>query len=358
MPTEMELTLEQTQQRVSYEVSISIQSGKITGLDKIRLLRAQILWGMYYNKNVDFVDLLWEDFMFQIDNRDHKKQEKMYYPRFTKTIIHHFISRDKSISMRNRIFMHIVQHDNMRDSPIYKTYLAFATGATTPKKARKFKKPTSPSKKKALVAVEEPAEKPVKKPAEKPVKKPAAKRQSTSEAQLKKTIKRSKRKTHIHQSGGSSEGADLESKVPNEPKGMSIDTRDIDDDNDDDDQQSDDERTESDDDDKVVDLNKTNDEEEEEFVHTPDDYVPIDDEDADDEEFDRINKEMYSDVNEELKDSKREDEGKDDKEMTDVGHVDAEHEEVSQEVVGDQVKDDAQTIVMAALAVQKTEVPL
>ncbi|GKE22209.1 hypothetical protein Tco_1433721 [Tanacetum coccineum] len=35
-----------------------------TGLDKIRLSRAQILWGMYYNQNVDFVELLWEDFMF------------------------------------------------------------------------------------------------------------------------------------------------------------------------------------------------------------------------------------------------------------------------------------------------------
>ncbi|GJU65394.1 hypothetical protein Tco_1247229 [Tanacetum coccineum] len=33
-------------------------SGKITGLYKIRLSRAQILWGMYYSKNVDFVELL------------------------------------------------------------------------------------------------------------------------------------------------------------------------------------------------------------------------------------------------------------------------------------------------------------
>ncbi|GJX54552.1 retrovirus-related pol polyprotein from transposon TNT 1-94 [Tanacetum coccineum] len=141
----------------------------------IRLLRAQILWGMYYNKNVDLFELLWEDFLFQIDNKDHKKQENMYYPRFTKAIIHHFISKDKSISMRNKIFMHIVRDDSvlgtlrfvsksneyqvygalfpegmtnqqMRDSPAYKTYLAFATGAVTPKKARKFKKPASPSK--------------------------------------------------------------------------------------------------------------------------------------------------------------------------------------------------------------------
>ncbi|GKC56371.1 hypothetical protein Tco_1083969 [Tanacetum coccineum] len=88
-------------------------SGKITGLDKTRLSRAHILWGMYYNKNVDFVDLLWEDFVFQIDNRDHKKQEKMYYPRFTKAIIHHFMSKDKLISMRNRIFMHTVRDDNV-----------------------------------------------------------------------------------------------------------------------------------------------------------------------------------------------------------------------------------------------------
>ncbi|GJW55386.1 hypothetical protein Tco_0099471 [Tanacetum coccineum] len=143
--------------------------------------------------NVDFVALLWEDSAFQIENRDSKKQEKMYYLRFTKAIIHHFISKDKSISTRNRIFMHTVRDDSilgtmrfiskfdeyqvygallpegmtnqqMRDSPAYKTYLAFATGAATPKKARRFKKPASPSKKKALVVVEEPAEKPVTKP--------------------------------------------------------------------------------------------------------------------------------------------------------------------------------------------------
>ncbi|GJY72744.1 hypothetical protein Tco_0477175 [Tanacetum coccineum] len=37
--------------------------------------------------------------------------------------------------------------------------LAFATGATTPRKARKFKKPVPSSKKKILIAVEEPAKK-------------------------------------------------------------------------------------------------------------------------------------------------------------------------------------------------------
>ncbi|GKD84076.1 hypothetical protein Tco_1350915, partial [Tanacetum coccineum] len=41
-------------------------SGKETGIDKIRLSHAQILWGMFYKKNIDYVYLLWEDLLFQI----------------------------------------------------------------------------------------------------------------------------------------------------------------------------------------------------------------------------------------------------------------------------------------------------
>ncbi|GKA94939.1 hypothetical protein Tco_0816977 [Tanacetum coccineum] len=96
-----------------------------------------------------------------IDNRDVKKQEKMYYPIFTKAIIHHFLSKDNSISMRNIMFMHTTQYDSIlgtlrfvskdedtqvygalistvmttpkiQDSLAYQTYLAFATGAATP----------------------------------------------------------------------------------------------------------------------------------------------------------------------------------------------------------------------------------
>ncbi|GKA18042.1 hypothetical protein Tco_0697879 [Tanacetum coccineum] len=55
-------------------------SGKTSGLDKLRLFRGQILWGMYHQKNVDYVELLWEDFIYHIDNKAHKKKEKLYYP--------------------------------------------------------------------------------------------------------------------------------------------------------------------------------------------------------------------------------------------------------------------------------------
>ncbi|GKD42931.1 hypothetical protein Tco_1267576, partial [Tanacetum coccineum] len=142
-------------------------------LDKLRLSGAQILWVMYHQKNVDYVELLWKDFIYHIDSKAYKKQEKMYYPRFTKVIIHYFLTHDKTISWRNKIRMHTFRDDyliitlrfvsakevtqiygdvlpesltspEMKETKDYKTYLGFATGATPPKKARKFKKPASP----------------------------------------------------------------------------------------------------------------------------------------------------------------------------------------------------------------------
>nr|GEW00634.1 retrovirus-related Pol polyprotein from transposon TNT 1-94 [Tanacetum cinerariifolium] len=51
-------------------------------------------------------------------------------------------------------------NQDIKDSKAYKTYLAFATGHATPKKARKFKKIASPLKKLSHVLEEEPTEKP------------------------------------------------------------------------------------------------------------------------------------------------------------------------------------------------------
>ncbi|GJQ95347.1 hypothetical protein Tco_0006486 [Tanacetum coccineum] len=76
-------------------------SGKVTGLDKLRISRAQIIWGMYYQKNVDYVYLIREDLVYQIKNKVSKKNKDMYYPRFTKVIINHFMSNDQSIPRRN-----------------------------------------------------------------------------------------------------------------------------------------------------------------------------------------------------------------------------------------------------------------
>ncbi|GKB82791.1 hypothetical protein Tco_0949686 [Tanacetum coccineum] len=359
-------------------------SRKIIGLDKLRLSKAQILWEMFYKKNVNFVELLWEDFTFQIENKDHKKQEKICYPKFTKAIIHHFITKDKSILMRNIIFMHTARDDSIlgtmrfvskfedfqiygavlpnrmtnqhiRDSAAYMTYLAYATGAASPKMKRKLKKPSSLSKKRTLVTVEEEEPKPAKKLylLRNLLQKDSLlvfESETLLEAQLEKALKRSKRETTIHQAGGSSEGVDSESEVPNEPK-ASMNHMGDGGEEDVDDQQGDDERTESDDEPTEADNPKTSDDEEEiqddEFVHTPKDYVPTDDEsnDVTKKEYERINEEIYGDVNVNLTDTEPDDKEKDDEEMTVVGHVN-----VNQEGAGNQVKDDAP-------ATQKTEVP-
>ncbi|GJR43785.1 hypothetical protein Tco_1311888 [Tanacetum coccineum] len=159
-------------------------SRKTSGVDKLCLSRAQILWGMYHQKYVDYVELLWEDFTYQIDNKVYKNQEKMYYPRFTKVIIHHFLFQEKSLSWRNRIGMHTSNDDYLINtlrfvsrkeaSQIYGVVLPEC--AVPPKVARKFKKP-SPSKKDSdLVLVdEEPVKKgkKLKTPAKKSTSKPA-----------------------------------------------------------------------------------------------------------------------------------------------------------------------------------------
>ncbi|GJU06085.1 hypothetical protein Tco_1122515 [Tanacetum coccineum] len=130
----------------------------------------------------------------------------MYYPRFTKVIIHHFLIQEKSLSWRNRIGMHTSKDDylintlrfisrkeasqkygvvlpkcltspTMKESKAYNTYLSYATGTMPPKVVRKFKK-ASPSKKDSVPvqADEEPVQKGkrVKRAAKKPSATPAA----------------------------------------------------------------------------------------------------------------------------------------------------------------------------------------
>ncbi|GKC36149.1 hypothetical protein Tco_1048533, partial [Tanacetum coccineum] len=106
-----------------------------------------------------------EDIMFQADNKEisSTRKENMPYPRFTKVIISHFISKDKTISMRNMINLYTVRDDSLlaiKDSKAYKIYLDFSTEKTTPKKERNFKKIASPLHKLTTVLEEEPIQKP------------------------------------------------------------------------------------------------------------------------------------------------------------------------------------------------------
>nr|GEX03944.1 hypothetical protein [Tanacetum cinerariifolium] len=88
-------------------------SGKSTGYDSLRLSQAQILWGMYHKKNINFAYLLWEDFVYPVEHKDTKKSNEMYYPRLTKVIVNFFITKDQSIPRRNKVNWHFARDDHM-----------------------------------------------------------------------------------------------------------------------------------------------------------------------------------------------------------------------------------------------------
>ncbi|GJY52602.1 hypothetical protein Tco_0443449 [Tanacetum coccineum] len=327
-------------------------SGKSTGLDRRRPSRAQILWEMFYKKNVDFVALLWEDFMFQADNRDisFARKENMLYPRFTKVIINHFISKDQTISIRNRINLHTIRDDSLREEH-----------AKKPKRA----KHPEPAQKSAPAKKDVSSKKPLRKQSTgvqirdtpgvsvSKNKAPATTDRSKGinllfeaalleDAQMKKVSKRSKRETHSHQASGSGDGVGSQPKVPDElqdktigtdegtgtklgvpdvPKDQSESENESWGESGDDDDSNDDDVS---DDDGNKDNSNDNGEEEykDEYVRTPSSYESTYDENehVHEEEYDHIDKELYKDVNMELKDVEHGEEGKCDAELTDVGH--------------------------------------
>nr|GEY39975.1 hypothetical protein [Tanacetum cinerariifolium] len=130
--------------------------------------------GLYNKKNVYFAYLLWEDFVYQVEHKDAKKSNEMYYPRFTKVIIHYFMTKDPSIPRRNKVNWHYVRDDQMyttiklvsrhqntqqfnvmlpieltnkeiRNSEAYKEYYVVASGAAPPKTKASVRKTKSSS---------------------------------------------------------------------------------------------------------------------------------------------------------------------------------------------------------------------
>nr|GEW46029.1 reverse transcriptase domain-containing protein [Tanacetum cinerariifolium] len=85
-------------------------TGKSFGFNSLRLSQAQILWGLYHNRNIDYAFLIWEDFVYQVEHKNQKKSNEMYYPRFTKVIIHYFMTKKPSIPRRNKVNWHYVSN--------------------------------------------------------------------------------------------------------------------------------------------------------------------------------------------------------------------------------------------------------
>nr|GEW79229.1 copia protein [Tanacetum cinerariifolium] len=110
----------------------------------------------------------------RVEPKNSKKSNEMYYPRFTKVIIHHFMSKDSSIPRRNKVNWHYVKDDYMfftiklvsrhqntqqfgallpieltikeiGNTNAYKEYYAISTGVASPKPKDSVQKTRSSS---------------------------------------------------------------------------------------------------------------------------------------------------------------------------------------------------------------------
>nr|GEZ95463.1 hypothetical protein [Tanacetum cinerariifolium] len=222
-------------------------TGKSSGFDSLRLSQAQILWGLYHKRNIDYAYLIWEDFVYQVKHKKQKKSNEMYYPRFTKVIIHHFMMKKHSIPRRNKVNWHYFRNDILflTIKVAYKEYYACATREAVPKpKASARRKrggfdssttpPTAVASPRPITTVAAAprltAAAKGKQPARATSPQDPSEVERTKAEQLKIILRKSRQETHISQHGGSSTDEGTGSKP-----GVLDTKKDDDDDNDDDD---------------------------------------------------------------------------------------------------------------------------
>ncbi|GJX88519.1 hypothetical protein Tco_0340533 [Tanacetum coccineum] len=173
--------------------------GKVSSLDKIRLSRIQILWGMYYQKNLDFVALIWEDLAYQIDNKDTKKQDKILLGTMR------FVSIYEDTQVYGANLPKSMTNQAMLDSVAYKTYYAIASGAEPPKSKKPKMKSNS-----AIPSEETPSKK-------KPTKaKKCVPSKKNPASKPKPTKKKAPVKADRGKASGSGDGTDFQSGVLDE----------------------------------------------------------------------------------------------------------------------------------------------
>ncbi|GKD17023.1 hypothetical protein Tco_1206181 [Tanacetum coccineum] len=158
------------------------------------------------------------DLVYQIENKESRKNKYLYYPRFTKVIINHFMSQDQSIPRRNKVdwnmanddlilttIRFIPQHEVVQPKPKYVRRSSRAKTDDVPK-------PSSGKRVKATAKVAKSGKK----------KQPAIGLDTLSDItlteaeQLKLATKRSLTQTHISQPSGSGahEGIGVKPGVP------------------------------------------------------------------------------------------------------------------------------------------------
>ncbi|GJX67576.1 retrovirus-related pol polyprotein from transposon TNT 1-94 [Tanacetum coccineum] len=140
-------------------------TGEIKFLSDVNINHMHQPWRSFasiINKCLSGKTMALENLVFQVENKNSKKNNDMYYPRFTKVIVDYFMTKDQAIPRRNKMFWHharddfmfttvrvISKHQDtqvygailpqhltnqaMLESEAYMTYRAYATGEKTPK---------------------------------------------------------------------------------------------------------------------------------------------------------------------------------------------------------------------------------
>nr|GEW63396.1 retrovirus-related Pol polyprotein from transposon TNT 1-94 [Tanacetum cinerariifolium] len=271
-------------------------------INNLRLSQAQILWGLYHKRNVDYAYLIWEDFVYQVEHKNSKKRNEIYHPRFTKVIIPHFMSKDPLIPRRNKFGALLpieLTNEEIRNSNAYKEYYAIATGAAPPKPKASVRKTRSsfdtivtPTAAVGLrLATSEKGKQAAKSSKAKSLS--ALFEVAKTEAQLLKlATKRSLQQTHISQASGSGTDEGTGSK-PEDDDGDEEDDGDDGEEGDGDDDDEDDDGDEGDDDDDDQEVEREDDKDDEEEGGDDDqeyDEDEYDEETKDEESFDPIPK--------------------------------------------------------------------
>nr|GEX33694.1 hypothetical protein [Tanacetum cinerariifolium] len=319
-------------------------SGEIKRITNVNINKLHQPWRLFaavINKCLSGKSI---DFVYQIEHKDDKKSNEMYYPRFTKVIVNFFMTKDQSIPRRNKVNLYYARDDQMfttiklvsrhqntqqygvilpieltneaiRNSKSYKEYYAIASGAEPPKTKASIRKKQSSSD--TTVPPLTPKGKRLKTSAkvDKPAKEKQAAKASTTKGltvlyevalaeaeQIKLATKRSLTQTHISHASrlGTDEGMGFSDVPAYESDDEEISWKSSDDDDDDevkisehgddvDDQREDDDQDDNDDQDEKSD----DDDEQSDSGNDGDDFVhpkfsTHDEEAKDEESFDPI----------------------------------------------------------------------
>nr|GEX17460.1 hypothetical protein [Tanacetum cinerariifolium] len=91
-------------------------SGEIKKITYVNINKLHQLWrssAAVINKCLSGKSTGYDNFVYQVEHKDAKKSNEMYYHRFVKVIINFFMTKDPSIPRRNKVTWHYVMDDQM-----------------------------------------------------------------------------------------------------------------------------------------------------------------------------------------------------------------------------------------------------